>query len=55
MKERLYCSGSAAPDARLNYIGRQKDGESSLADHGVRKYDSDLGQFTSPREKKSEL
>ncbi len=37
-----------APDARLNYIGRQKDGESSLADHGVREYDYDLGQFTSP-------
>ncbi len=32
----------------MNYIGRQKDGESALADHGVRKYDSDLGQFTSP-------
>jgi len=38
---------SATPDARLKYIGKQKDGESSLADHGVRKYDSDLGQFTS--------
>ncbi len=48
VRERLYCTGSDAdPDARLNYIGKQKDGESSLADHGVRKYDSDLGQFTS--------
>ncbi len=48
VKNRLYCTGSAAPDARLNYIGRQKDGESSLADHGVRKYDYELGRFTSP-------
>jgi len=36
----------ATPDARLKYIGKQKDGESSLADYGVRKFDSDLGQFT---------
>jgi len=48
VKERLYCTGSANPDARLNYIGKQKDGESSLADHGVRKYDYELGRFTSP-------
>ncbi len=38
---------SATPDARLKYIGKQKDGESRLADHGVRKYDYNLGQFTS--------
>jgi len=49
VKNRLYCTGpDAKPDARLKYIGKQKDGESTLADHGVRKYDSDLGQFTSP-------
>jgi len=48
VKNRLYCTGSVKPDARLKYIGKQKDGESSLADYGVRKYDSDLGQFTSP-------
>jgi RHS repeat-associated protein len=34
--------------ARLRYIGKERDEESLLADHGVRKYDYDLGRFTCP-------
>lgn len=30
------------------YIGKEKDTESNLGDHGVRKYDSDLGRFLCP-------
>jgi RHS repeat-associated protein len=30
------------------FIGKQTDEESILADHGVRKYDKVLGQFTCP-------
>jgi RHS repeat-associated protein len=33
---------------RLRYIGKERDEESLLADHGVRKYDYDLGRFTCP-------
>ncbi len=29
-------------------IGKEKDNEMNLADHGVRKYDSDLGRFLCP-------
>jgi RHS repeat-associated protein len=47
VKDRLYCTGSTAADARLKYIGKQMDFEMNLADHGVRKYDNTLGQFTS--------
>ena len=32
---------------RLGYIGKEKDKENSLADHGVRKYDDGIGRFTS--------
>ena len=32
---------------RLGYIGKEKDKENSLADHGVRKYDDEIGRFTS--------
>ncbi len=35
------------PYTRLKYIGKQLDYEMNLADHGVRKYDNILGQFTS--------
>ena len=47
VRERQYCTGNATPDARLKYIGKQMDYEMNLADHGVRKYDNILGQFTS--------
>jgi RHS repeat-associated protein len=47
VKDRLYCTGSTDADARLKYIGKQMDFETNLADHGVRKYDNTLGQFTS--------
>ncbi len=30
------------------YIGKEKDAESNLGDHGVRKYDSELGRFLCP-------
>jgi RHS repeat-associated protein len=30
------------------FIGKQTDEESRLADHGARKYDKVLGQFTCP-------
>ena len=30
------------------YIGKEKDTESNLGEHGVRKYDSDLGRFLCP-------
>ena len=32
---------------RTGYIGKEKDHENSLADHGVRKYDDGIGRFTS--------
>ena len=32
---------------RTGYIGKEKDKENSLADHGVRKYDDGIGRFTS--------
>ncbi len=32
---------------RLSFIGKEKDIESSLGDFGVRKYDEDIGRFTS--------
>jgi RHS repeat-associated protein len=32
---------------RLGFISKEQDRESHLADHGVRKYDYDLGRFTS--------
>ena len=32
---------------RQGYIGKEKDVESSLRDHGVRKYDYATGRFTS--------
>lgn len=31
-----------------SYIGKEKYTESNLGDHGVRKYDSDLGRFLCP-------
>ena len=47
VRERQYCTDNTTPDARLKYIGKQLDYEMNLADHGVRKYDNILGQFTS--------
>ena len=35
-------------ESRETYIEKEKDKESQLADHGVRKYDYGLGRFTSP-------
>ena len=32
---------------RSKYIYKEQDNESKLADHGVRKYDYDLGRFLS--------
>ena len=32
---------------RLGYIDKEKDRESKLGDHGVRKYDYKIGRFTS--------
>ncbi len=32
---------------RQSYIGKEKDVESSLGDHGVRKYDYETGRFNS--------
>ena len=32
---------------RTGYIGKEKDHENKLADHGVRKYDDGIGRFTS--------
>jgi RHS repeat-associated protein len=32
----------------MRYIGKERDEESLLADHGVRKYDYDLARFTCP-------
>ena len=32
---------------RLGYIDKEKDRESKLGDHGVRKYDYEIGRFTS--------
>jgi RHS repeat-associated protein len=34
--------------SKHKFIGKQTDEESLLADHGVRKYDYDLGRFTCP-------
>jgi RHS repeat-associated protein len=34
-------------NSRLNYINKAQDLESGLRDHGVRKYDEDIGRFTS--------
>jgi RHS repeat-associated protein len=31
---------------RLSWIGKERDKESSLGDHGVRKYDPEIGRFT---------
>ncbi len=31
----------------LNWIGKQKDKENGLGDHGVRKYEYETGRFTS--------
>ena len=47
VRERKYCADNATPYTRLKYIGKQFDYEMNLADHGVRKYDNILGQFTS--------
>ncbi|MFP4528894.1 MAG: RHS repeat-associated core domain-containing protein, partial [Candidatus Kapaibacterium sp.] len=33
---------------RTGYIGKERDAESELADHGVRKYDAELGRFLLP-------
>jgi RHS repeat-associated protein len=35
-------------DVRTKYIGKETDYETSLADHGVRKYDAGIGRFTCP-------
>ena len=43
MKEAL----SKEKNSRLNYINKEQDLESGLRDHGVRKYDEDIGRFTS--------
>ncbi|MDT3741219.1 MAG: RHS repeat-associated core domain-containing protein [Candidatus Kapabacteria bacterium] len=32
---------------RQSYIGKEKDVESKLGDHGVRKYDYETGRFNS--------
>jgi len=32
---------------RIKFIGKEKDKESNYADHGVRKYDDEIGRFTS--------
>jgi RHS repeat-associated protein len=34
-------------ETRSKYIYKEQDNESKLADHGVRKYDYDLGRFLS--------
>jgi len=33
--------------SRLSFISKEKDIESSLGDFGVRKYDEEMGRFTS--------
>ncbi|MFN5867615.1 MAG: RHS repeat domain-containing protein, partial [Candidatus Kapaibacterium sp.] len=38
---------SPANPQRLSWIGKENDGESSLGDFGARKYDPELGRFTS--------
>ena len=38
---------SLEKNSRLNYINKAQDLESGLRDHGVRKYDEDIGRFTS--------
>ena len=38
---------SKEKNSRLNYINKEQDLESGLRDHGVRKYDEDIGRFTS--------
>jgi RHS repeat-associated protein len=44
--------GEALPlsseQSREKYIGKETDYETSLADHGVRKYDAGIGRFTCP-------
>ena len=40
-------AGGATGEERLAYIGKEKDQESNLGDHGVRKYDYETGHFTS--------
>ncbi len=32
---------------RTKFIGKEKDKENNYADHGVRKYDDEIGRFTS--------
>jgi uncharacterized protein RhaS with RHS repeats len=43
--ERVTLNGK---EDRQGFIGKQKDKETELADHGVRKYDEGLGRFTCP-------
>ena len=43
----LALAGGATEEERLAYIGKEKDKESDLGDHGVRKYDYETGRFTS--------
>ena len=31
---------------RTKFIGKEKDKDSNYADHGVRKYDNEIGHFT---------
>ncbi|MCE2503857.1 MAG: RHS repeat-associated core domain-containing protein, partial [Chlorobi bacterium] len=39
---------SSGGEARQGFNSREKDKESGLGDFGVRKYDDEIGRFTSP-------
>ena len=43
---KVLCSSSNCEN-RTKFIGKEKDKESNYADHGVRKYDDEIGRFTS--------
>ncbi len=43
---KVLCSSSNCLN-RTKFIGKEKDKESNYADHGVRKYDGEIGRFTS--------
>ena len=40
-------AGDLYDSSRTKYIGKEMDKESNLADHGVRKYENEVGVFTS--------
>ncbi len=43
---KVLCSSSNCLN-RTKFIGKEKDKESNYADHGVRKYDDEIGRFIS--------